>query len=232
MAPYFIVLFIFFAAVCVIFINIGNADYEKKRKSERGGIASARNIDVSERDNRSLDTNVIDADLQHEHDRSVKEATEYKQWLEEKRKEEARRRLDEIVRQAEKMAHECAEETERMNNSGKHSEKILKPSIYLFPIMLAVASLFDMPSWFYTLFKVVVLIEAVVLIGIRLNDGKFRSEKVAIGTAYMAFMAVIGIFSFINGGFPRSFWMFLDIGYCIMHVLIYIGFIKGGNSSD
>lgn len=172
---------------------------------------------------------VTEDDVQHEYNKSMKEAAEYKRWLEEKRMEESRKRMDEIVRKAQQAAKECEEETERMNNPNNQPKRILKPSIYLFPIMLAVASLFDMPSWFYTLFKIIVLIEAVILIGIRLNDGKFRSEKVAIGTVYMAFMAVIGILSFTNGGFPKSFWVILDIGYCIIHVLIYLGFAEREN---
>lgn len=172
---------------------------------------------------------VTEDDVQHEYNKSMKEAAEYKRWLEEKRMAETRMRTEAIARQAEKLSQECAQETERMNNPNNQSKRILKPSIYLFPIMLAVASLFDMPSWLYTLFKIIVLIEAIILIGIRLNDGKFRSEKVAIGTVYMAFMAAIGILSFTNGGFPKSFWVILDIGYCIMHVLIYLGFVEGEN---
>ena len=213
-------LLLFFVFMATILAPLMRVIAKRNAKAIKNQIEGSRYIEVT------------DADLQHEHDRSVKEATEYKQWLEEKRKEEARRRLDEIVRQAEKMAQECAEETERMNNPDKHPEKLLKPSIYLFPIMLAVASLFDMPSWFYTLFKIVVLFEAIILIGIRLNDGKFRSDKVAAGSVYMAFMGAIGILSFTNGGFPRSFWALLDIGYCIMHILIYMGFIKGGSNSN
>ena len=194
----------------------GVKEYQKNNRQTLND-ASIPNTELTDDDTRPMNTEITDEDLWHEVYREADKAVEHEQWLEEKKRADEERR-----RQAEK----------EKAQSKQKQQRILKPSIYLFPIMLAVASLFDMPSWFYTFFKIIVLIVAVILIGIRLNEGKFRSEKVAIGTVYMAFMAVIGILSFINGGFPRSFWMFLDIGYCIMHVLIYIGFIKGGNSSD
>lgn len=192
----------------------GNENLDAQRKSEKEAMASASDIKIdNDKDDNDLpDTEVTSEDVAHETKRAYTQMAETIAQIREEKEEAERRKIEEKAKI-------------RANKN-----RILKPSIYLFPIMLAVAAIFDMPSWFYTLFKIIVLIEALILIGIRLNDGKFRSEKVAIGTIYMAFMAAIGMLSFTNGGFPKSFWVILDIGYCIMHVLIYLGFTDCKNN--
>lgn len=121
-----------------------------------------------------------------------------------------------------------AEQERILKEALKHIQQnpILKPAIFLFPILFAVAAAVgNWHSWFYTIFKAFVLLEAVVLIGLRLGNEKYKSEKILIATVYMSVMAIIGLCSFSKGGFDKSFWVILDIAYCIMHCILYLGLV-------
>ena len=174
------------------------------------------NTDISEADLRPMNTDVTDDDLWHELYREADQTVEAEHECQ-------RRKAEEEDRQRERQARLQRRESEAAAISGG---RMIKPGIFFFPVMIAVAAMFPMPSGFYTFWKIVVLIEAIILIGIRLNESRFRSDSVAIATVFMAIMAAMGIVSFINGGFDRTFWIIMDIAYCIMHTVLYFGFLK------
>ena len=170
--------------------------------------------DKPEEDNAELPTDVTDADIAHEIERIERQNREaHQEWIEWKKAEAARKE----AREAEKLK---AEEIARASG-------VPKPWIFFIPIMFAIAAIFDMPPGYYTFFKVLILIEAVMLIGLRLSEGKFRSTGAAIGTVYMSVMALLGIASFMTyDGFDKTMWVILDVVYCVMHVWLYFGLIK------
>lgn len=177
------------------------------------------NTDITEDDLRPMDTDVTDDDLWHELYRTADQAAEAEN-------EYQRRRAEEEAKRRERQTRESQRKAEASANAGAGGSRMVKPGIFFFPIMFAVAAMFPMPSGFYTFWKIVVLIEAIILIGIRLNEPRFRSDSVAIATVFMAIMAAMGIISFINGGFDRTFWIIMDIAYCIMHTVLYFGLLK------
>ena len=179
------------------------------------------NTDITDDDLRPMDTDVTDEDLWHELYREADQVAEAEYEYQKRKAEEEARQRERQARQQYRKAEATAASDGRM----------IKPGVFFFPIMLAVAAMFHMPSWYYTLWKLVVLVEAIILLGIRLNEPKFRSEKVAVATVFMVIMAAMGIISFINGGFDRTFWIIMDIAYCIMHTVLYFGLLKSSTKS-
>lgn len=161
-----------------------------------------------------LPTDVTDADVAHEIERLQRQRQEARlEWEE---------RMEAAAQEKRKREAEHHEAEQKIADSG-----LPKPWIFFVPIMFAVAAVFDMPSGYYTFFKVLVLIEAVMLIGLRLSEKKFRSTGAAIGTVYMSVMALLGIVSFMtHDGFDKTMWVILDIVYCIMHAWLYFGLLK------
>lgn len=209
-----IILIMLVGIVFILLLNASNKDIEEKKENEKKAFEEARDFTITDDDTRPLDTVVKQEDLRHEQQKAERERLHAYEM----------RRQFEAAKQAKENAKRQEEATRKQEP--KTENKILKPSIFCFPIMLAVAAMFHMPSWYYTLWKVVVLLEAIILVGIRLNETKFRSESVAIATVFMVIMAAMGIISFMNGGFDRTFWIIMDIAYCIMHCVLYFGLLK------
>lgn len=194
--------------VFIILFFASEAKYSDMREKEKSAIDEARDIPL-ENTAQSMNTEVTQEDVVHEIHRQQQQNIE------------ARNEYFARIEAAKIAQQERESQTAQAKEAGT---RIIRPGIFFLPIIIAIAgAVGDWDSWFYTLFKIIVLIEAVILIGMRLNDGRFRSEKTAIATVYMAIMAVIGIISFMNGGFDKTFWAILDIAYCIMHTVLYLG---------
>lgn len=159
-------------------------------------------------------TEITEADIRHELERTTRQRQEaHQEWIEYEKAREA--------------AKQEKEKARRNDENVAIASGVPKPGIFFIPIMFAIAAIFDMPSGYYTFFKTIVLIEAIILIGLRLSEGKFRSTVVAIGTVYMSVMALLGIMSFMTyRGFDKTMWVILDIVYCIIHALLYFGLMK------
>lgn len=113
---------------------------------------------------------------------------------------------------------------ERIARATASSVVILLLIFHILPIILSlIAAFVDMDGGFYTFFKFFVIVEAVILIGIRLDAKKFLGPFDAIKITFISVMALVGILSFANGGFDREFWMVLDIIYGIVHILPLAG---------
>ncbi len=174
------------------------------------------NTDITKEDEKPINTDITEDDLWHElyreADQCIDAEEEYKRR---KAAEDEKIRQEAIIKQQKKQAT---------------GNPMLKPSIFFFPIMLAVAAMLPMPSGYYTFWKLVVLFEAIILISIKLNEPKFRSEKVTVATVFMVIMAAMGFISFMNGGFDRTFWIIMDIAYCVMHTVLYLGLLEAQES--
>ena len=194
--------------VFIILFFASEAKYSDMREKEKSAIKEARDIPL-ENTAQSMNTEVTQEDVVHEIHR------QQQQNIEARNEYFARIEAAKIAQQ---------ERESQMAQAKEAGTRIIRPGIFFLPIIIAIAgAVGDWNSWFYTLFKIIVLIEAMILIGMRLNDGRFRSEKTAIATVYMVIMAGIGIISFMNGGFDKTFWVILDIAYCIMHTVLYLG---------
>lgn len=121
------------------------------------------------------------------------------------------------------------EEAGRKEQAKKREENIGMSLVFLMffgPAIYALIGAFGhFDSWYYTIFKVITIIEAAILIGTRLNEGKFRNEQLAIGTVFMAILALISVISFASG-FDKSFWVVMDIAYAAMQCVIFSGHSK------
>lgn len=197
--------------VFIILFFASEAKYEDMREKEKSAVEEARDIPV-ENTERSMNTEITQEDV-------IKEINRQQQ-----QNMEAQNEYWAIVEAAKIAQQEREAQMAQVKEAGT---RIIRPGIFFLPIIIAIAgAVGDWDSWFYTLFKIIVLIEAVILIGMRLNDGRFRSEKTAIATVYMVIMAGIGIISFMNGGFDKTFWVILDIAYCVMHTVLYLGLVE------
>ena len=77
-------------------------------------------------------------------------------------------------------------------------------------------------SWYYSLFKIMVIIESCILLSMRLNEPSFRNEKMAISTIFVAVLSLICLVSFFSG-LPKSVWVVLDIAYAAMQYVLFLG---------
>ena len=136
------------------------------------------------------------------------------------------RESEEALRRAEEMRKAEARRKEEAN-AAKAVGFTLIAILFIFnilPIILGFISAFaDMESGYYTFFKIFLLIEATVLINATVRTGRFGGAFDAIKTIFIAAMAIIGIASFMNGGFDKDFWVILDIIYALIHIPQVIG---------
>lgn len=77
-------------------------------------------------------------------------------------------------------------------------------------------------TWYYSVFKVMVIAEACILLGIRMSEPGFRNEKMAISTIFVAVLSLICLVSFFSG-LPKSVWVVLDIAYAAMQYVLFLG---------
>lgn len=101
----------------------------------------------------------------------------------------------------------------------------------LVPAALALIGAFlYLPSWYYSLFKIVMVVDAIMAIcifSICKSSGKDGLLMVVLGvTIVISFIAFLGIVSqfFVPGGFPKALWVVLDIIYAISKAIQYAFF--------
>ena len=82
--------------------------------------------------------------------------------------------------------------------------------------MTLLGALLYLPSWYYSLFKVVMVFDAVISI-ILFSSSKQNNEiqqitKLLCSAILISIIASLGIVSqfFIPGGFPKRLWIYLD----------------------
>lgn len=106
-------------------------------------------------------------------------------------------------------------------------------SFCLIPALMSIiGALFFLPSWYYSLFKVVMVCDAVIsfLIFLGLNQTKdnLLVSKYLCSLVIISFIAFLGIVSqfFVFGGFPKVLWVFLDFIYVGAKYLQFFELIK------
>ena len=106
----------------------------------------------------------------------------------------------------------------------EQKEKKSIPILYfLIPALMAViGAFFYLPSWYYSLFKVVMVFDAIIagmIFSSEKNSFENSTAMFLLGTIIViSFIALLGIISqfFVRGGFPKGLWVFLDIVYAIV----------------
>ena len=108
-------------------------------------------------------------------------------------------------------------------------ETIFLVSYFLIPTVLSLMGAFlDLPSWYYSLFKIVMVIDTFIAICIFIICNASNKDgflMIVLGvTIVISFIAFLGIVSqfFVPGGFPKALWIVLDIIYAIAKVIQYI----------
>ena len=110
-----------------------------------------------------------------------------------------------------------------MGNFSDQNKKQEIPILYFIvpAVMAVVGGFFHLPSWYYSLFKIVMVFDAIIAVIIFFTINSSRNNSVALvlfGTAIViSFIAILGIISqfFVKGGFPKGLWVFLDVVYAI-----------------
>lgn len=111
--------------------------------------------------------------------------------------------------------------------------KVFLLEFCLVPALMAIiGALFFLPSWYYSLFKVVMVCDAVIsfLIFLDLNQTKANLllSKYLCSLVIISFISFLGIVSqfFVSGGFPKVLWVFLDFIYLGAKCLQFFELIK------
>ena len=97
--------------------------------------------------------------------------------------------------------------------------------VYLTPAVLAiVGGLGHLPSWFYTLLKVMFVLDALFHVwtikGMLAMPGEGRNPFMLLLTVPV-FAGLIAICSmFIHGGLPKGLWIFVDVLYAIVKFVL------------
>lgn len=111
-----------------------------------------------------------------------------------------------------------------------NNDKLALLVYFLILAILALAgAFFYFPSWYYSLFKVVMVVDA--CLSFRLYDKMDSSDSktmlfgVAIVLAFIAFLGIVSQF-FVRGGFPKGLWVVLDFMYAIAKAIQYYNLYK------
>ena len=117
-----------------------------------------------------------------------------------------------------------------------YNNKLLLLVYFLMPSIMALfGALFYLPSWYYSLFKIVMVVDACISFLLYSTRDADRSQMSLFGaTLVLAFIAFLGIISqfFVKGGFPKSLWVVLDIIYVIAKAVQYFVLRKSFGDND
>jgi len=125
-------------------------------------------------------------------------------------------------------------ETYTMSDSLGNSNPLYKLFKFIFliaPFGYGLFMLFSDPDWvyysdkewIYTLFKVLVIVDAIILVALRLHFKQFLTFSLSIATVAMCAMSLIVILSFSDSfDFSSSFWKFLDGIFSLIKLVLYI----------
>lgn len=115
-----------------------------------------------------------------------------------------------------------------MESENIQYEHIFSVSYFLIPTVLALMGAFlDLPSWYYSLFKTVMVVDALMalcIFSICKSSNKYESVMILLGvTVVISFISLLGIVSqfFVSGGFPKVLWVILDFIYAMAKAIQY-----------
>ena len=131
-----------------------------------------------------------------------------------------------------------------MSNLSGNSNPLYKLFKFIFlivPFGYGIFMLFSDPDWIYysskewiyVLFKVLVIVDAIILVALRLHFKQFLTFSLSIATVAMCAMSLIAILSFSDSfDFSSSFWKFLDGIFALIKLVLYIQIKKVESESD
>ena len=135
-------------------------------------------------------------------------------------------------------------ETYSMSDSLGNSNPLYKLFKFIFlivPFGYGIFMLFSDPDWIYysskewiyVLFKVLVIVDAIILVALRLHFKQFLTFTLSIATVAMCAMSLIAILSFSDSfDFSSSFWKFLDGIFALIKLVLYIQIRKVESELD